>query len=54
MDFYWNVFASIGSIEAYMCHKEYERLVGRGKECVADEHGECTRSCDKGNAEWRS
>lgn len=33
MDFYWNVFANLGSIEAYMGHIEYRKMTEFGKEC---------------------
>ena len=51
MDFYWNIFSASGSIEAYMCHKEYERLLSPTEESVTDEYGKCTRTYNKGNNE---
>ena len=51
MDFYWNVFSASGSIEAYMCHKEYERLLHRREESVTNEYGEHTWAYNKGNNE---
>ena len=47
MDFYWNVFTKSGSIDAYLCHKEYIKLKETEEENLSYECRICKGSCDK-------